>query len=182
MSSLLLMAVAGCAGAAASPSSTATPSPTPTPSPTAEPTPTPTPTQAPLIQGTVSFTGARTDPFVTSVVMVGTSGPSAPVQTNADGTYSIAGAAAGDYEVWILLSDIPDKIAGCTDVVVPKGWGVSLFMGTLRLTVTNATTLQQGIDNFHKHGLTPSALYAASPKVTLATGTTLTLDVVLTCK
>jgi predicted ABC-type sugar transport system permease subunit len=122
----------------------------------------------------------RSDPFATSVVLVGKDGPSSPLQTGLDGTYSFADVAAGDYELYVLLSATPAKIAGCTDVVVPSGWVVGWFIGSALITVVDATTLQQGIDNFSKNGLT-GPLYAGSPKMTLTPAKTLRMDVVLTC-
>jgi hypothetical protein len=146
------------------------------------PTPTPSPTPVPVVQGTITFTGAKTDPLETTVVLSGLDGLTPPVKSGADGTYAVSDVTPGNYNLWVELTATDTMIPGCTDVVVPTGWGISFSVGGgLQLTVKNANTLQQGLDNFKSNGFT-GPIFASSPPMAVAAGKTLSMDVTLTCK
>lgn len=183
---LVVVSVAGCTGATTTPAPTHTPSPTPAPTaaptPTPTPTPAPTPTPLPLISGTIQFTGARSDPFATAVRLVNDTSTT-EVQTGSDGTYSFAGAAAGSYDVLVMVTPAPAMVDGCKDVVLPGGWLFTVYMGTTaRLTLQGVTSLQKAVAWAQKALSGPVAIYTQSPSVALSAGKTLRTDVSLTCK
>lgn len=178
------------------PTQTAAPSQTPSPIP-----PSPTPTLSPTVRlvetslpgpaglsGSITLAGDGKKPWATTIELrasetfvLAAQGKSGP-----DGKFALKDFTSGKYDVWILITENLDPVGICTDVVPEgEGWVTAIHYGPDRaqtLKVPSLEQAQRAAAERKEPSLKATGFYAVLPKVTIAPGKPVVLDVVLQCK
>ena len=163
--------------------STSTPNPTATSTPTvtSSPTTTQTATEIPftptvtvepgVVAGSIHLVSDEVAPFQTRIElrMENSNTIYKSTESGSDGTFRFENVDSGTYDIWILISDLPEPIAGCSDnsierpewmIVVEMSRGKATMMmvkGTLETAIEWAEILES-----ESPGLKPTGFYAVT--------------------
>ena len=181
--------------------STSTPNPTDTSTPTvtSSPTLTRTATEIPYTQtstpepgvvaGSIYLVSEYDAPFQTRVElrMDESSTHFKSTESGSDGSFRFENVPIGFYEVWVLINELPEPVAGCSDnSAEERGWwlGVEMSKGKATMMIFKGT-LETAIEwaeimEAESPGLKPTAFYAVAGNLVVGSRG-LNIDARITC-
>jgi hypothetical protein len=137
------------------------------------------------LYGTIYLSNDDQEPFQTSFQLWSKDNLILKGQTDSNGEYVVDNIEPGMYGLWVLVTDKPVKVSGCSDVApVDRSWAMGIeFVGEKAMSMKNAnlSKLLALVPYFQTPDLKTVGFYAVSPDFEIKSGMNRKMDVLLIC-